>query len=41
MVEFLDSKALNGALKMNGQQLDGREVVVEVRADNRGTKQRM
>lgn len=38
MVEFLDSKNLNGALKMNGKELDGRQVKIEIRADNRGNK---
>jgi len=38
MVEFLDSKSIKQAVKLNGKELDGREVIVELRSDNRGTK---
>ena len=38
MIEFVDPKSVSSALKLNGKDLDGRSVVVELRSDNRGTK---
>uniref|UniRef100_A0A7S4ICD7 RRM domain-containing protein n=1 Tax=Vannella robusta TaxID=1487602 RepID=A0A7S4ICD7_9EUKA len=38
MVEFLDPKSIAAALKLDGTELDGREVVIQQRSDNRGTK---
>jgi len=38
MVEFLNAKSVTGALKMDGNELDGRKIQVQLRADNRGSK---
>ena len=38
MVEFLDPKSVQKAIKLNGQELDGRSIEVQLRSDNRGTK---